>query len=289
MRYFGHDLNIETRDDQVSGGRLRELGRTRRFLQLTEVLPLLCDPVTKEPLQLAGSLLQSGSRLFPIIAGSPQLFPCDVERVAQQLRSPDALARFHQLTSLEQYCAFGMLRAAGDGNNLDPEDAWYCRHLWRSSRMLENVRGRFLDIGCDDAFLSRGMLADDVEYVGLEPSTSPSPAMRVAGFGEFLPFGDECFDAVGFQTSLDHIFDYHLAVAEAHRILRPGGRLYLATLLWTGVRAQLHTDTVHFHHFRPAQIESALAEQGFEVDQIDAYGWKNDSHRFGVYLSAVKR
>lgn len=290
MRFCGHDVDIENSDERLSGGLLREDGRTRRFVEWPQLLPLLADPLTRAPLLLDEDRLHAQGRSYPIVDGSPQLFPCDLDRITRLLQGADVLTEFPSLSALEQYCAFGILKVSGNRNvtNLGHEDPWYGRHLWRSRRMLEEVRGSFLDIGCDDAFLSRGMLHPDVRYVGLEPTTSPSDAMRVGGLGEFLPFQDGSFDAAGFQTSLDHIFDYHLALSEARRVLRPGGRLYLATLLWTGEGAQLYTDTVHFHHFRPHQIEAALAD-GFEVVRVQAYSWKNDRHRFGVYLCAEKR
>jgi hypothetical protein len=287
MKFCGHDLQVATSEDRISGQALRELGRGGTFVPLADLLPLLCDPLTRKPLARDGDRLVADGRAYPIVAGSPLLFPCDIGRVRGVLAGPDALARFPALTPMEQYCAFGLLKASGDINNLDAEDTWYGRHLWRSVRMLQDVRGSFLDVGCDDALLSRGMLHPEVRYVGLEPSGTPAAVPRVGGFGEFLPFRDASFDAVGFQTSLDHIFDYHLALAEARRVLRPGGRLYLATLLWTA-DAQLYTDTVHFHHFRPGQMEAALAE-GFVVEQVQAYGWKTGGHRFGVYLSARRK
>ncbi|WBY00709.1 class I SAM-dependent methyltransferase [Ramlibacter tataouinensis] len=202
------------------------------------------------------------------------------------LSQPGLLDRFPDLLPIEQYCAFGLLKSSG-ATNLDYADLWYGRHLHRASKLLSNARGTFLDVGCDDAFLSRGMLADQVQYVGLEPSAGSSEGLRVCGLGEFLPFADQSFDGVGFQTSLDHVFDYQLALAEARRVLRPGGRLYLATLLWTD-KAQLYTDTAHFHHFRGAQVEAVLAD-GFEVEQVDAYVWKGNTHRFGVYMTAIKK
>jgi SAM-dependent methyltransferase len=81
--------------------------------------------------------------------------------------------------------------------------------------------------------------------------------------------------------------DYRLALEEAARVLRPGGRLYLATLLWIE-RAQLYTDTVHFHHFRGPELEGALAG-AFDIDRVEAYVWKDNTHRFGVYLSGTRR
>lgn len=287
MRFWGRQLEFDPSDDQLGGETLRKVGRTRSFLSLDDLLPFLCDPVSKSALETDGETLRSGDASYPVLAGSPLLFPCDLAEVEKVLQSAHTLVELPRLTPIQQYCAYGLLKACGNNNNLDAEDAWYARHLWRSRRMLEPVRGTFLDIGCDDALISRGMLDESVRYVGLDPSRSASPVVRVGGLGEFLPFKDESFDAVGFVTSLDHVFDYHLALQEARRVLRPGGMLCLGTLLWTH-DAQLHPDTVHFHHFRPYEIEGALAGH-FELVDLKAYRWKNADHRFGVYLRAIRK
>lgn len=287
MKFCGHVLRIEDSDAVLDSRSLRELGRERAFLPFSELLPLLVDPLDKQALTLEGGVLRGRERTYPLAAGCPLLFPCDLARIADVLRAPDALGRFSGLSPLEQYCAFGLLKASNNTNNLDHADPWYGRHLWRSAQLLRGLRGRFLDIGCDDPFLSRGLAPDATAYVGLDPGTPGEAAFRVGGLGEFLPFCDGSFDAVAFQTSLDHVFDYRLALAEAQRVLRPRGQLYLSTLLWT-TSAQLYTDTVHFHHFRAAEMEAALAEH-FDVQAVQAYSWKGNSHRFGIYLSATRR
>ena len=47
----------------------------------------------------------------------------------------------------------------------------------------------------------------------------------VQGLGEYLPFRDEWFDQVLFATSLDHMLVPRRALAEALRVLAPGGAI----------------------------------------------------------------
>jgi SAM-dependent methyltransferase len=47
----------------------------------------------------------------------------------------------------------------------------------------------------------------------------------VEGDGVRLPFADRAFDVVWFQALLPSIADKRALLAEAHRVLRPGGRL----------------------------------------------------------------
>jgi hypothetical protein len=287
MRFLGTELHVQDSVEALSPSEVRERGARGRFLALDDLLPLLRDPVTKEPLRRAGDRLESSTGHYELPAHGPQLFPCDVARLAAFLRDGRVLQDFSGLTPIEQYCAFGMLKASGNNNNLDHADVWYGRHLWRAARLMEGACGEFLDVGCDDVLLGRGVLPSDVRYAGLEPSPGAAARPRIAGYAEFLPLAAGTFDCISFQTSLDHVFDYHLALDEAARVLRPGGTLYLATLLWTQ-RAHLYTDTVHFHHFRAGQVEVAL-QPLFDVEELHAYNWKGNDHRVGVYARARKR
>ena len=86
-------------------------------------------------------------------------------------------------------------------------------------------------------------------------------------------------------TSLDHVLDHHAALDEAWRVLRPGGRLYLASLVWSE-RAELYRDHVHFHHFREFELFGALAR--FRLDTVQRYPWKDDTHRSALYLALTR-
>jgi SAM-dependent methyltransferase len=95
--------------------------------------------------------------------------------------------------------------------------------------LLQAVTGRVLDLGGGSG-VARGYLRDDVVYVNLEPSPEwPAPAAGafVLGVGEQLPFADGSFDAVLSLWSLNHAADPAAVVAEARRVLRPGGRLIM--------------------------------------------------------------
>lgn len=158
--------------------------------------------------------------------------------------------------------------------------------MWRASELLAAASGLVLDVGCDDPDLSRRLFPSAARYLGLEPSLAGARGFSIAGMAEFLPFADGVFDGVSLMTSLDHVLDYHAAIDEAWRVLRRGGSLFLATLIWSE-RAELYRDNIHFHHFREFEIRGALSR--FEVRSVRRYGWKGDTHRHGVYIHAVKQ
>lgn len=95
---------------------------------------------------------------------------------------------------------------------------------------------RILDIGCgagqtivalDCARRSVGIDIDlDALHYGASGAMG-SPLRVAAATGEHLPFRDAAFDFVYSRVALPYM-DIPAALAEAHRVLRRGGRLWLA-------------------------------------------------------------
>jgi ubiquinone/menaquinone biosynthesis C-methylase UbiE len=115
----------------------------------------------------------------------------------------------------------------------------------RQRAMLEEYTGRLeladeselLEVGCGTGAVSRYLatLPGVAHVTGLDPSplfveracelAGDAPVDFVAGDGRALPLADASFDAVVFHTSLCHMPERERAIAEAHRVLRPGGRI----------------------------------------------------------------
>jgi SAM-dependent methyltransferase len=64
----------------------------------------------------------------------------------------------------------------------------------------------------------------------------------VCGAAEELPFSDAVFDLVFSTISLRHWADLHAGLAEIHRVLTPGGRLIVATVIEMRRRRRRHGD-----------------------------------------------
>jgi len=119
---------------------------------------------------------------------------------------------------------------------------WH-RWLFESLDLVPNAR--VLEVGCGDGTLwlrnadripegwrvtltdiSNGM----VEEARFRLSRDPSPFVFLHADVHRLPFHEEQFDLVLANNMLYHISDIPLAVAEIHRVLKPGGAIYSSTM-----------------------------------------------------------
>jgi 2-polyprenyl-3-methyl-5-hydroxy-6-metoxy-1,4-benzoquinol methylase len=90
-----------------------------------------------------------------------------------------------------------------------------------------------LDLGCGDGGTSGVYLASHAnKYVGVDVSAAAVEAAQRRGLDArviedsgSLPFDAESFDIVTCIEVLEHLLEPHRVVAEAFRVLRPGGRL----------------------------------------------------------------
>jgi SAM-dependent methyltransferase len=151
------------------------------------------------------------------------------------------------------------------------------RELTTDLAVLERlvpVCGRdVVDIGCGGGVLVRALAARGARVTGVEISESQlaaavrdddgSGARYEVGLAQRLPLSEQSSDVVVFMRTLHHVppADMLSALAEARRVLRPGGVVYIAEPLTEGDFFEL-TSLVEDEREVRAAAQRAIADAG---------------------------
>jgi ubiquinone/menaquinone biosynthesis C-methylase UbiE len=160
------------------------------------------------------------------------------------------------------------------------------------------VRGAILDVGCGTGIVARRLARTGAaRVVGLDAAPAMLDVARAAaareglaiewrhGMAERLPFPDAGFDLVTCQFALMFFADRAGALAEMHRVLRPGGRLLLSVFQGIGrhpfyveldraIRARLGASGVAeiFALGDAEALRAAIEAAGFREVAVEAAG-----------------
>ncbi len=158
------------------------------------------------------------------------------------------------------------------------------------------IAGPILDLGCGDGHFAQ-MIFDEPLAAGVDPWWGPLQKARRAGayylnvqaLGDALPFASGAFASVISNSVLEHIDEVQPVLAEANRVLRPGGRLIitmpshlftenLAGARWLSrvglgepYRRFFNRISRHAHTDPPQLWAARLAEAGFQVRRWQYY------------------
>jgi SAM-dependent methyltransferase len=157
---------------------------------------------------------------------------------------------------------------------------------------------RVLEAGCGTGAICRELAGRPGigSVVGLDPSPYFLDRARTlaAGVGRLtfdqgdaraMPYGEAAFDAVLFHTCLSHVPRPEAALAEAFRVLRPGGRLailegdYATTTVATGPHDPLQScieaalEALVHDRWVVRRLAALVGAAGFAVQRLDSHGY----------------
>jgi SAM-dependent methyltransferase len=198
-----------------------------------------------------------------------------------------------------------------------------------------NISGSVLDVGGHQGRLRHYLLDGELNiYVSLDPLLDvfdniqsqknlliaypclSDPCNFLAGYAENLPFMSSSFDWVHMRSVIDHFVDPLLALKEAFRVLKPGGRIMIGLAIIENIPytskaakiaslikdkgilaaiALINSRILNILKYRKtddhnirlsySQLLDLLAISGFTIEKIH---WQKPPYGFCVYVSAIK-
>jgi SAM-dependent methyltransferase len=164
----------------------------------------------------------------------------------------------------------------------------FCRNPWWSGFArkvvlpwaLQGVRpaGELLELGSGSGAMAAGaaqmfpdlrLMVTDIDPAMVRAARErldgrPRVTVREADVTD-LPFADDRFDVVASYLMLHHVIEWPLALAEAARVLRPGGTLVGYDLDRTRLATWIHVvDRSPYRLIDRGEFEPALAAAGFD-------------------------
>lgn len=153
--------------------------------------------------------------------------------------------------------------------------------------LMKGLKPPFLEIG-----VGSGRFA---ESLGIEQGVDPSDALirkarkrgvrAVKGAGEYLPYKNETFSAVFMLFTLCFVNDPIKILAEARRVLKPGGGMITGMinsrskwgLLYSKKKSEGHPLYEHARFYTPNEIVDLMEKSGMSVEAFSSTLFRSPS------------
>jgi SAM-dependent methyltransferase len=144
---------------------------------------------------------------------------------------------------------------------------------------------RVLDVGCGQGDNLKRLVRYGGRVTGIEPSAERAHrasdiASAVVAVGESIPFRDSSFDMVYISHVLHHAHDLNAVLDEAHRLLVPGGILFVIETIDDSPLMRLARriepswdDDAVLNRFRFDELSRAFEEHRFSILRAEKFNW----------------
>jgi SAM-dependent methyltransferase len=202
-------------------------------------------PVSRVALRVEGDTLVGPQRVFHRTNGVPMLLE-DEEAARAYVQSSASMTA--------DYAEFerpGLMRRLADAG----------AHDYRSKASNAAFARLFAGAPPDATFLSigGGPTRSHPELINL--NVGPFANVDIVGDAYHLPYADASVDGIDCQAVLEHLADPHAAISEMHRVLRPGGKAFVATPFMQG----FHGYPSHFQNYTVIGHQELFKRHGFTV------------------------
>ena len=143
------------------------------------------------------------------------------------------------------------------------------------------VKGRILDVGCGTGAFLHTMKEAGWETTGLEPDLlAREKAKELYGLilqpsHELFNLPLHSFDAITLWHVLEHVHSLHEYLSQLQKLLRPGGKIFIAVPNYTSYDASFDQENWagydvprHLYHFSPLAMTTVLLQHEFNLEKI---------------------
>jgi SAM-dependent methyltransferase len=141
-------------------------------------------------------------------------------------------------------------------------------------RALGSFEGDVLDVGCGRMPYKALILSESsraTRYIGLDLAKPNYPPPEMTWDGRAIPLPDCSVDSALLTEVLEHCPDAEAVLREVHRVLRPGGFLFLTVpFIWP-----IHDIPYDEFRYTPFSLRRILESAGFPNPLIEATGGRH--------------
>ena len=138
-------------------------------------------------------------------------------------------------------------------------------------------RARVLDAGCGSG-RTLEELVDYGEAAGIELDDDAAELARARGIAdvrvgrlEQLPWPSATFDLITCLDVIEHVADDRLALAELHRVCRPGGFMLVTVPAYQALWSRHDDANHHYRRYSRGSLRSAAIGAGWAVVRVSSF------------------